>query len=339
MTLPIVRSSERVTYKRCQTKWYWSYRKGLVPRSKKFGALELGTWIHEAQSKWYLPGFAREGLLGERFATIADSVIEQAALDGAPEYVLEKAEELAELGLIMCQQYQAHYGYDKALNIVGTEVPLEFEFPDWDGNPVARHIFKPDAIYQDRKGGFWILETKTATTIKTGHLSLDDQARPYGAMAERAMREAGIMSGNDKFEGMMYNFMRKGLPDERETNSKGQALNKDGSVSKRQPNPLFLRYPVKSTRAGKAATLNRLRGEVVEIARLGNFIRKTPNFQLRNLHKTPHTSCERFCDYFEMCKVHEEGTDIRGMQRSMYRQENPYEYAETTDDEPSFEMG
>lgn len=341
--LAIVRSSERVIYKRCETKWYWSYRKGLVLKQKKFGALDLGTWMHAALASWYQPGFARDPMgLAMLFEIIADSAIISAIYnDNAPDEVIEKAHELAALGIEMCKAYERKYGEDKALNIVGTEVPLEFVFPDYSGKPLVRHVFKPDAIFTDDEDGFWFLETKTAQTIKTGHLPLDDQARPYGAMAERALRKAGLMLPHQQFKGILYNFMRKGLPDERPTNEAGHALNKDGSVSKKQPNPLFKRYPVTMTRLSKIATLQRVRNESVEIATVAQAIRsKGSQFDLRQLSKTPHSSCERFCDYFTMCVLHESGQDVSAMQRSMFRQENPYDtYAETTDETDSFEMG
>jgi hypothetical protein len=55
--------------------------------------------------------------------------------------------------------------------------------------------------------------------------------------------------------------------------------------------------------------------------------------------KTPHSSCEKLCQYFAMCVVEEQGGDIREMQRTMYHRENPYTYLEDTADIPvSFEL-
>ena len=48
VNLPVIRSGERMCFKRCQKKWYWEWRRGLVPRNKTFGALDLGTWMHIA---------------------------------------------------------------------------------------------------------------------------------------------------------------------------------------------------------------------------------------------------------------------------------------------------
>jgi hypothetical protein len=195
-------------------------------------------------------------------------------------------------------------------------------------------------VYQDRSGGAWLMENKTAATINTEHLVIDDQARPYGAMAERALRNAGVISGKQMLKGIMYNYLRKGLPDERETNAAGKALNKNGSVSKRQSKPLFVRHPVTLTRASKFIALKRLQAEVIEITTLTKSIREQGKaFDMLTLKKTPHKSCVRFCDYFTMCVLQEQGGDIRQMERSMFKREDPYATPDTTDEHVSFEMG
>jgi hypothetical protein len=136
----------------------------------------------------------------------------------------------------------------------------------------------------------------------------------------------------------MYNFLRKAIPDERETDAQGRALNKNGTVSKRQPTPVFIRHPIELTTASKKIALMRLRLEtkiVTEYARAVRERRIDPFF----IPKTPHSSCEKLCDYFTMCVVEEQGGNIKEMQRTMYHRENPYTYLEETTDIPaSFEL-
>src|SRR5688572_22516499 len=246
--LELVRSHERMDIKRCPTKWYWKWRKGLIPKAKNFGPLELGTWAHYAFEHWYALGYKRNGDLVEHFRLAVEMAIQQAIESGAPEYVLDKAEELAALGEAMMVAYQRFYGKDRDIYVLAVEIPLEFTISDRSGNVIAVHRLKPDLVYRDRNRDVWLLENKTAAQIRTEHLVIDDQARPYGVMAESALRKLGYFGAKAEFKGIMYNFIRKALPDEREMNEKGQYLNKDGSVSKRQPTPLLLRHPVKLTR-------------------------------------------------------------------------------------------
>lgn len=339
MDLPLIRNGERVDYKRCMKKWYWRWRMGLVPKAASFGALELGTWVHAALGGWYGEGYARNGNLPDHFLSAAEASISDAAKAQAPSYVLERAEELAALGEAMMQAYERHYGKDRDVFVLAVEVPLEFTMSDYGGKLVATHRLKPDMVYADRSKAVRLMENKTAATIRTGHLALDDQARPYGAMAERSLKQAGVIGAKESVSGITYNFMRKALPDERPTNAKGLYLNKNGTVSKKQPPALFLRHPVPMTKPAKLIALQRIRDEAVEITSLARLLRNGHADPMR-LTKTPHTSCEKFCNYFTMCVAEEQGTDITVMRRSMFVQQDPYAYAEDTTDVPSsFEMG
>lgn len=338
----MVRSHECIDYKRCMKKWFWRWRMGLFPKRRKYGALDLGTWVHEALALWYGPidgGTRHDVDLAGLFVNIAESSIAWAVADGAPEEQLEKAEELMMLGKAMLAAYQKHYRDDGFVPLQA-EIPLEFVIPDTDGVPIATYKLKPDLVGRFNDG-VWLVEHKTAASIRTEHLVIDDQARPYGAMAEVLLRKAGILKRGEVLKGIMYNFLRKGLPDERETNEQGQALNKNGTVSKRQSVPLFKRHPVLLSSKAKLHTLRRKRREVLEISIMADAIREG-RIDPANIQKTPHWSCPKMCDYFEMCALEEEGADITDMRRQMFERRNPYLYDEeneTTDEPKSFEMG
>jgi hypothetical protein len=339
ISLSLVRSHERMDYKRCPTKWYWKWRVGLVPVAKTFGALDLGTWAHYAFEHWYGMGYKRNGDLVEHFRIAVDAAIRSAVEAQAPLWVLDQAEELAALGEAMMIAYQRFYGADKSVYVLAVEIPLEFSIPDpVTGEVIAIHKLKPDMVYRDTQRDVWLMENKTAAQIRTEHLVIDDQARPYGAMAERALRKLGIIPEKAEFKGIMYNFIRKALPDEREMNKEGKYLNKNGTVSKRQPTPLFLRYPVKLTRPAKVRTLERVRAETILLTTLTTALRNK-RIDPRDLPKTPHSSCSKTCQFFTMCVADEQGTDIRDMQQNMYVRQDPYDYEDSTDIPVGFEMG
>lgn len=294
--------------------------------------------MHDALAAWYGTGYARQPSLTDLFNDQANAALAEAQELGIPDYLLEKAEELACLGAAMAGAYQKTYGNDPEIKVLATEIALDFSIDTEFPGIHAVHLLKPDLVCEDTAGNAWLVEHKTAATIRTDHLVIDDQARPYGAMAERALRKAGILREGQRFMGIMYNFLRKGFPDLREVDASGKSLNNDGTVSKRQPQRMFLRYPVKMTDKAKAIALRRIRGEVIDIARLGTELRRDSNAH-KYLTKTPHMSCPRFCQYFDLCVAEEQGTNISEMERSMYVRQNPYDYGETTDAATSFEMG
>lgn len=333
--LPVITSSERVDFKRCPKRWYWKWRKGLVPRVRTFGALDLGTWVHDALAEFYIPGTKRGGDLPTFFENIALADIEQS---GAPDYAIEKAEELMALGIEMTKGYQSYYSLDK-FRVIRAEIPLEFTINHPHKNfVVAAHKIKPDLVVEDQKWDIWLFEHKTAQNVQTEHLVIDDQARPYGSMTEAALRKAGIIKPRHRFRGIIYNFLRKALPDQRPQNSKGQYLNKDNSVSKKQPPPYFVRKRVEMSREAKRITLSRIRDEILTVTETTLLLR-TKDIHPERLPKTPHKSCPKTCPFFAMCVSEEQGADIRTMEKIMYRRENPYAYhSESTEDTASFEI-
>lgn len=342
--LPVVRSSERKDYKRCVKKWYWAWRRGLVPRNKPFDALDLGTWFHAGFAQWYSKrGKQRNGHLVDWFTYYAEGYIRQAIEDGKPDYLIDGGWELFSLGKAMAESYEDNYGSDPEIYVIQAELPLEFTFSSEliSGNwqPTAIHKFKPDLVFMDRDGAIWLMEHKTAASIKTGHLVIDDQARPYVAMAEPALRKLGIVSRQHPFRGILYNFVRKALVDQRDRNADGLYLNKDGKVSAKQPPPYFLRKPIKVSRKARAITLVRVQLETVEITQLAQQIRDK-KIDPRGLSKTPHSSCENFCPFFNMCVAEEEGANISFMEKTLFRRRNPYLYEEeSTTEGASFEFG
>lgn len=340
--LPRIRPSERATYNRCVKWWYWSWRKGLVPRETRFGALELGAWMHSALAAWYGTGRKRNGRLADQFEFYATQAIASAVRDHAPEHLVERADELTALGIQMAIAYEKKYGKDRKWNVIEAEIPLEFEISNHNGLVIAIHKLKPDLAVINDLGEVWLIEHKTAASIRTEHLTIDGQARPYGAMAEPALRKAGLISARHPFRGIIYNFLRKALPDQRPTDPTGLYLNKNGSVSKRQPPAYFYRHPVTLTRKAKVITLRRVQKSTIDITLLALELR-TGEVDPSTLSKTPHWSCPKFCPFFTMCVAEENGATphaLKDMERSMYIRRNPYEYEqETTDETATFEMG
>lgn len=338
ISLPVIRSHERMEYKRCQRKWFWHWRKGLVPKKKTFGALDLGTWFHSALAWWYVEGTKRRGHLQELLTAQANMAIRTAQSNNAPQHVLDEAEELALLGEAMAEAYARYYSRDY-VDVIGAEIPLEFQIADDTDTVIALHRLKPDLVYRDKDKRIWLMEHKTAASIRTEHLVIDDQARPYGAMAELALRNAGVLGRKERVSGIMYNFIRKALPDIREQDREGRYLNKNGTVSKRQPPEYFRRHPVRMTDRAKLVTLRRLQREAIEITVVTQALREK-RIKPESLKKTPHRSCPRFCEYFAMCNLEEEGADIRDMERGLFTRQDPYLYAEdSTDEVQTFEMG
>lgn len=337
MPVPLLlRSHEIMDWKRCPKMWFWKWRMGLVPKERSLGALDLGSWLHDSLAPWYKmdPSARTVATLMERYRRVVRSSVQE----NIPSHVLEKGRELAKLGQEMLKAYARHYQGDKDWDVIGAEIPLEVEITDQDGRTLGVYRMKLDLAVRERSTGkIWIVEHKSAKVIRTEHLSIDGQARPYGSLAEIAMKRSGILGKRESIEGILYNFLRKALPDPREVNAEGLALNKDGSISKKQQAPLFKRHPVKLTKRAKLVALKRIQRDVTLLTELRSYLAKHREFADK-LPKTPHHSCPKFCDFFAMCELEEEGGAIGELQRGTFVRRDPYEY-ETTDETFGFEIG
>jgi hypothetical protein len=116
----------------------------------------------------------------------------------------------------------------------------------------------------------------------------------------------------------MYNCLRKGFPDEREQNDKGQYLNKNGSVSKVQPKPLFHREPVERTAAERIVQFRKIQDEFLWI----NAVRAGELPVIKN----PTWQCAWDCAYHTMCELQDRGGDAwEDYRDTMYQSQDPYE--------------
>jgi hypothetical protein len=301
-SIPILRTSERRAFHRCAQQWEWAYRYGLRSKRKPADALWFGIGIHEALASWYGEAFDRGPEPWKTFEDWADGEVRyiKANLTDRDRTWFDEPvyEDAIELGIGMMKAYVREYGEDINLEVIAIEQPFEIEIVDHDeviGIFASR--FDGAAIDHDT-GMIVLLEHKTAGSIKTQHLPLDDQAGAYFAVATIVLRDQGIIKPRDTIEGILYNFMRKSLPDERPRNPQGAALNKNGTVSARQPAKAFVRELVDRTPREVSQQIRRLRDEMLmmNMMRTGEL----------PVTKTITDMCP-YCPFFTMCKLHERG--------------------------------
>lgn len=318
--LPIVRTSERKDFKRCPQKWYWGWRMGLKERYRTADALWFGTGIHVALADWYCgPGVLRGRHPAETWIEWCgeeETKVKAATSDRWEEDVWVDA---VELGTQMLDGYVELYGTDPSWHVIAPEQPFQIVIPKRSGaGDLAIYAGTFDLVYRDLEDGMiWLGEHKTAKQISLAHLPLDDQAGSYWAVASKILAEQGVLRKGDSIKGIMYNFLRKAVPDEREEDEQGRKLNKNGTVSKNQPKPNYVREPIDRTRAERVEMIRRIQNEVAWM----NAARRSPD----RLFKTPTTDCHWQCQFYDMCTLHEKGgNDWRSYAKSVYRVEDPY---------------
>lgn len=355
----IITTSERRALKRCPQRWWWEYRDGLR-RSEISQAYWFGIGIHLALAHYYgNVGYKRNMDYIDVWRDYCDNDEISRVLKAAPDGFSEDESwvDAKNLGETMLLGYHQLYQGDPDWDVVYVERPFEIGIPDprspEDDVVVFNSTF--DGVYRSKsRRVFNLMEHKTAKQISTDHLPLDDQGGAYWAVASIVLKHEGILSGKQRIDGIDYNFLRKGLPDERPKDAQGYATNKPikkhyidalhakghdvsdkmslvalaeeakllgvhvlGDRSLTQPGPLFHREITRRTVREQATQIDRLAGE----AMLADAYR---NGQLPVI-KNPTRDCAWDCAFFNMCQLHEQQQDWEEFRDAVFMVRDPYD--------------
>lgn len=318
--LTLVRTSERSVYTMCRQRWAWHYIDGYESNYSS-AALRFGDLTHQALAAYYIPGRKRGPLPAVTFQRLYKERLEDFNMrDEEQQWV-----DALDMGVAVLGHYIEKYGKDENIEVIAPEMPFKVRLEDIGGEPFW-YVGRFDAlIYYLDWQEYGIFEHKTATTISTRHLPLDEQAGSYWAFAPewiRYLQSKGVLKKRNKLEldYILYNFLRKAIPDQRPVNAAGQHLNKDGSVSKVQPPDYFERTKVYRDEDSRRAVIKRVRQQAWEMrmVREGKLpIYKTPSTGYPDRH------CET-CPFYDMCELHESGSDWRSFAEATYRIQDPY---------------
>ena len=228
-----MRTSERAALKQCAQKWWWQNVEGLTP-VRAANPLWFGSAVHEGLAGWYLLGSKRGPHPAETFSNFleGDRSVLVTNEDEEQQYV-----DARQMGIDMLERYVNFYGKDddweviavektfqilmkrKARTVFGVDIPA---LDKW-----LRYVGTIDGVYRNRiTGEIWLMEHKTAASIRVDHLPLDDQAGSYWALAGMMLRKAGLIGPKEEIAGITYNFLRKAPDDPRPKNEEGLYTNK-----------------------------------------------------------------------------------------------------------------
>ena len=318
----MLRTSERGTFKECPQKWWWAYREGLRPLRTK-NALWFGIGIHIALAEWYRLGSERGPHPADTWREYCND--EKRFIPMEMEEDELKYIEAYDLGVIMMNGYVEKYGLDPSWEVIATEQVFAKKIAHPVRSPSGKRVLLVDyrgtfdGVYRDlntRTGEIILMEHKTAASIQTNHLPLDDQAGSYWMVADFTLKAQGLIKRTEMVQGIQYNFMRKATPDERPTNERGESLNKNGSVSKVQPSPLFVREMDWKSAAQRRKMHERIQGEALHM--------KAMEDGTLPIYKRPTRDCSWRCEFYKMCMADETGADVEEYKEAMYTRVDPY---------------
>lgn len=209
-----------------------------------------------------------------------------------------------ELGEVMLRHYVRHWGKDQEWEVIHTEQPFQIDVPHPTQPDQVLVVYAGtwDALMRHRPTGkLWLWDHKTAKSFPNlEFLELDDQAGSYLWVAKEVLVHKGVLKKKDVIEGIYFNYAKKAPPDPRPRDRAGFALNRDGSVSKRQPAARFLRHPTERTPVQQVAQAKRVQQEAQIMAGMRS--------GALPIYKNPTHECPR-CPLFDLCVLHEQGAD------------------------------
>jgi len=216
MAVPLIRTSERSDFKSCQFYWYHHWVNGLTGRTVPTWAW-FGTAIHKALEVRYPVGLKRGGL-----PDVLDSFVE--AVGDETGRIWEKGGELddeevhdgKELGLEMLKGYVKHYGLDSRWQVIHTEQPFQIDVRDPNtGRLIAVYCGTWDLLVWDRVDKVYrLVDHKTRAQFKKdwSFFNLNDQGGSYLWVAPEVLRHMGLIGRRDHIDGIVFNMLRKALP-------------------------------------------------------------------------------------------------------------------------------
>lgn len=310
MASRLLRTSERTTFASCPQRWWWAYREGYRPIIEK-PVLRFGTLAHRALELRYPPGIRRGPHPAKTFVKLYDKELDGLMAEGFRDED-GKWEDARDIGIEMFEEFIREFGKDSDYEVISSEQQFSVRI----GKGI-KYVGTVDGVWKRRKTGKILLkEWKTTDSFWTQHLELDEQSSSYWAFAPSWLRSVGLLLPGDTLSGILYTFLRRARPDKRPRNVDGHALNQDGSVSKRQPLPMFERTV--SYRGEYERQM--VRARALEQLRLMTAIDEGQ----ASLIKTPGRFVCSTCPFRDPCTLHETGADYQPLFRSLYARENPY---------------
>lgn len=318
----LLRTSERTTFLTCRVRWDFAYNQRLAPKTAS-PALRFGRLVHLAMAAYYKKGIKRGRRPALTFEKLYKAELEEQTAIG---FIDEegKWQDSLELGLTMLKGYVDHWGKDEEWEVLHTEVPFQVEvFHPKTERYLFTYVGTLDGVWRNRSNKqIWIPDHKTTAkdpTKQADALVLDDQVAAYWTYGVDWLLAEGVLKPKDELRGMMFNFLKKQLPDTRERNAQGQYLNQNGSVSKQQPSPWYHR---ERTYRGDIER-ERARVRIVDQAHEMHLARQGKLPIYINPGPAYKPNCQG-CAFKDPCQLREAGANYKRLIKAQYEEWDPY---------------
>jgi hypothetical protein len=226
----VIRTSDRISFKRCRRKWGWSsHLRGNLTNKDAIGPLWYGTGMHYALEDFH--GYNIYGSPIKAFEAYCYATWANRSKNPVPGMF----HELKELGIGMMGYYELWLSERQPLKTLWIDgkpqvevralIPVPFNvkerYPDSPFDSVLYSV-TIDRVCEDDDGLLWPLDYKSAKSVQTMHLPTDPQVGAY-------YWALGHIYPDRQVGGFIYQQHRKDVPEDPRVTMSGRL-----SVDKRQ---------------------------------------------------------------------------------------------------------
>lgn len=313
----LVRTSERQAFLTCRQKWEWGWVEQLRAPTTDTKLL-FGDLVHQALAAYYKKGRKRGPHPTITFEKLCETLSEE---QDTALWEEEQVVDMRELGIDMLNRYVEHWQEeDKEYQIISSEQTFKL--------PIGR-MHGARIYYVGTIDGVWkhlpttkirFAEHKTTTAISGAALPMDEQVGAYWTYGPRWLRLHGFLKEGERLDGIIYNWLRKTIrPDDGQWDEQGRRLNKNGTISKRQPPKYFDRQLTFRGDIEAERVKARVRQEIVDMMEA----RGNPDKIYKNPGPQFMPNC-KFCSFRDMCELHETGNDWKAFRKAAFVRWEPY---------------
>lgn len=339
---PLLRNSERQDWRNCPWKWEQTWLNGIRSKREPTWAW-FGTAIHRALETRYPIGQKRgaPGDVHDAFDEALDQQERRIYTEGSevdPDAIVDGRK----LGHAMLTGYLETYGADSHWQVLHTEAPFQINVPHPTKKGAVLAVLAGTwdlAIWDRNEKVYKIVDHKTRRSFPTNwaFYNLNTQAGTYLWVAREVLIHKGILKKKDVISGLVFNTLKKSMPDKRPKNAQGLATNKPtkahyvealqqyttivqsrftvemlqelayergitvlGEVSNNQPVPLFHREEVWRSPQERISQARQVQSEAL----IMDGMRKG----ILPIYKNPTEDCTR-CQLFELCELDEQNPE------------------------------
>lgn len=310
-----ISNSEIQTFKDCRRKWYLVYYRELaLKRSEQsgVGARELGTRVHVALEALYAHDANPIEVLDAIYAAdIAEIMQAGDMIDDDKIVELGKEQTLAKIMVEGFMEWREENGIDVGLEVVATEAVVEVNLPQVPGTMLRAKM--DQRVHRKMDGARLFRDWKTVGNLTDPPkiLPMDEQMKFYHLLEYLESIEKTGAGPQWRTDGALYTMLRK--------------VKRTATAKPPFYDQIEVHHNMEELRSMWRRTVRVVQEIVVHRQELDAFLPEDPKAHQSTCPPRPSRDCGWKCDFFTVCAMMDDGSNVEGLLNEYYTHLDPHE--------------